>query len=243
MGSYKKASTLPCYKAFKDDLDREYLERPFRCFNPLLDTFPTSYKGVPVKTDFRVGIELFRLFNNVKLSDLEKKERALILFYKDNIPEDVNFAWSGIEWFMHLGYNKSRNEVAPLQEEKQDGDVTKKGIEESSCNSDSCLDFDFDASRIYTAFLVTYGIDLQTVQYLHFFKFMFMLSDVSNECQYNKVLEIRKTSLAGKKGRERAVYMQMKRMFAIPFEVSDEDKKALEDMGISSDDLDQFMQM
>ena len=77
-------------KALKDDLNREYLERPFRCFNPLLDTFPTSYKGVPVNTDFRVGIELFRLFNNVKLSDLEKKERALILFYKDNIPEDVN---------------------------------------------------------------------------------------------------------------------------------------------------------
>lgn len=243
MGSYVRANTLPCYEALKGDLDREYLERPFRCFNPILDAFPTSYKGVPVKTDFRVGIELFRLFNNSKLSELEKKERALILFYKDNIPEDVEFAWSGIDWFMHLGYNKSRNEVYPLQEEKPDGDVTKLGIEENTCTSDTCLDFDFDASRIYTAFLVTYGIDLQTVKYMHFFQFMFMLSDVSNECQYSKVLEIRKTSLVGKKGRERAVYMQMKRMFAIPIEVSEEDKKALEAMGISSDDLDQFMQM
>ena len=62
-------------------------------FNPLLDKFPTEYKGIKLNTDFRVGILLSLLFNSGKFTDEEKKLQALSLLYGDDYKDKTNCAY------------------------------------------------------------------------------------------------------------------------------------------------------
>lgn len=213
-------------------------------FNPLLDEFPTKYGEYDINSDFRVGIMIHKVFNDSKLTDNEKKESALCLLYP-SVPANLHEAWDGLTWFMKIGYNKSVNSVS--LSDSTEGQLTDSEGKELIFDTkedmvqDDTLDFDFDSSRIYTAFLRTYGIDLSRVK-MHFFMFMFLLADVENDCLYSKVVDIRKTSLAGKKGKERSTYIKLKKLYEVPTEISEESKQKLAEVGIDDSDLEQFMQ-
>ena len=92
-------------------------------FNPLLDKFPTEYKGIKLNTDFRVGILLSLLFNSGKFTDEEKKLQDLSLLYGDDFAEsgvDIIDLWKGVEWFISVGYNKCINTVDNKSNDKDD---------------------------------------------------------------------------------------------------------------------------
>lgn len=217
-------------------------------FNPLLDSFPTEYMGYPMNTDFRVGILLTKLFSSGKFTDEEKKIQALKIAYND-IPDDILLAWKGIEWFLSVGNNKCSNTVEETKDKDTDDDedtmVDSKGnkliFDTDYKESSDVLDFDFDASRIYSGFLRTYGVDLTEVN-MHFFKFMFMLADLESDCSHSKVVEIRTTPLKDKKGKERASYIKLKKMYEIPTEIDEESKAKLAEVGLDESDLEMYMQ-
>lgn len=217
-------------------------------FNPLLDSFPTEYMGYQMNTDFRVGILLTKLFNSGKFTDEEKKIHALKIAYND-VPDDILIAWQGIEWFMSLGNNKCSNEVDDTSDKVSDdneNDVVDSNGDKLIFDTDykesnDVLDFDFDASRIYSGFLRTYGVDLTEVN-MHFFKFMFMLADLESDCSHSKVMEIRTTPLKDKKGKERASYIKLKKMYEIPTEIDEQSKAKMSEIGLDESDLEQFMQ-
>lgn len=216
-------------------------------FNPLLDSFPTEYMGYPMNTDFRVGILLTKLFNSGKFTDEEKKIQALKIAYND-LPDDILLAWQGIEWFMSIGNNKCSNKEESTKELSEDdkedmvdSDGNKLIFDTDYKESSDVLDFDFDASRIYSGFLRTYGVDLTEVN-MHFFKFMFMLADLDSDCSHSKVVEIRTTPLRDKKGKERASYIKLKKIYEIPTEIDEQSKAKLAEIGLDESDLEQFMQ-
>lgn len=227
--------------------------------NPLLYAggFPREYEGYSIVTDFRVGILLTMLFDDEEVSDEDKKTQALLLLFgsEENIPSDINLAWSAVVWFLSLGYNKSVNSVSsPILEDDdkgkeefgikdENGNIIKLDDEMSSDGvSNEVFDFEFDSSRIYSGFLRTYGIDLTEVEYMHFFKFMFLLADMDSDTSYSKVVDIRQTSLADKKGKELSTWLRMKKVYEIPCKYSKESMEKLQDAGLDVDDLQQFMQ-
>ena len=221
-------------------------------FNPLLDKFPTEYNGIKLNTDFRVGILLSLLFNSGKFSDEEKKLQALSLLYGDDFASsgvDVLELWNGVVWFMSVGYNKCTNSVESSSEDKADDE--EDSLKDKDGNNlifdtdikqdDGIIDFEFDASRIYTAFLRTYGVDLTEVN-MHFFKFMYMLSDLDSDCSHSKVIDIRQTNLKDMDKKQRAAYIKLKKVYAIPTELDEESKAKLSEVGLDESDLEQFMQ-
>ena len=223
-------------------------------FNPLLDKFPVEYNGVRMNTDFRVGILLSILFNSAKFTDDEKKVQALTLLYGDDLDSlgvDVMTLWDGLVWFMNVGYNKCTNSVANNKsnsenEEDENDLVDSQGNKlifdmDSQSSNDDVLDFEFDASRIYTAFLRTYGVDLTEAE-MHFFKFMFMLSDLESDCSHSRVVEIRQTNVRDMDKKQRKAYLHLKKIYAIPVEIDEKTKEELAVMGISEETLEHFMQ-
>lgn len=217
-------------------------------FNPLLDSFPTEYMGYQINTDFRVGILLTKLFNSGKFTDEEKKIQALKIAYND-VPDDILIAWQGIEWFMSLGNNKCSNDVDNTSDKVSDdneNDVVDSNGDKLIFDTDykesnDVLDFDFDASRIYTAFLRTYGVDLTDTN-MHFFKFMFMLSDLDSDCSHSKVVDIRQTNIKDMDKKQKAAYIRLKKVYSIPTEIDEEAKAKLANVGLDESDLEQFMQ-
>ena len=221
-------------------------------FNPLLDKFPTEYNGIKLNTDFRVGILLSLLFNSGKFNDEEKKLQALALLYGDDFESsgvDILELWNGVIWFMSVGYNKCTNSIDSSNEDKEDDE--EDSLKDKDGNNlifdtdikkdDDIIDFEFDASRIYTAFLRTYGVDLTEVN-MHFFKFMYMLSDLDSDCSHSKVIDIRQTNLKDMDKKQRAAYIKLKKVYAIPTELDEESKAKLSEVGLDESDLEQFMQ-
>ena len=78
------------------------------------------------------------------------------------------------------------------------------------------MDFNVDQWRVYSAFLAQYRIDLDTVVYLHFWKFMGLLSSLE-ECSYTRVIDIRQRKFRPKMGsEERKQLKKAKEVYELP---------------------------
>lgn len=216
-------------------------------YNPLIDKFPTKYKNVELNTDFRVALEIFRIQSDPSKDDTTKKLEALNKLYKFEIhlddPADlVEFAWSGLEWFLKGGDGHFINIVEKDEDEEKNNEDDEESNVKKGDNEDFPLDYDFDSSRIYTAFLRSYGINLIEIEYMHYFDFLYRLQDIDDECALSRVMGFRTETLNGKKGKERSALRRMKKLYEIPYEINEEDKERLRDIGIDDEDLSLFMQ-
>ena len=221
-------------------------------FSPLLFSFPSTYKGYKLNTDFRIGIMIRNLILD---EDIDKKQKILDiidLLFVDDYPRDEQLLSEIISWFMQLGYNKGVNDlysdtdddVDLFGENSSDDDssdeCSKKSGELPSSDEQDVVDFEFDSARIYTGFLRTYGIDL-SVEHIHYWKFMFMLGDLDTDCSHNRVVEIRTTSLKDMKGDQRKAYLRLKKLYKIPTKVSEKTRQFLESLGFDEDDMNLYL--
>lgn len=216
-------------------------------YNPLIDKFPTRYKNVELNTDFRVALEIFRIQSDPSKDDTTKKLEALNKLYKFEIhlddPADlVEFAWSGLEWFLKGGDGHFINIIEKDEDEEKNNEDDEESNVKKGDNEDFPLDYDFDSSRIYTAFLRSYGINLIEIEYMHYFDFLYRLQDIDDECALSRVMGFRTETLNGKKGKERSALRKMKKLYEIPYEINEEDRERLRDIGIDDEDLSLFMQ-
>ena len=139
--------------------------------NILVDKLPTDYEGLKINTNFRSFILFELLMQDREIEKEEKIALALNLFY-ERIPTDIKKAIDGIVWFYTRGKNVKQEE----NEENKKNNKKKK-----------IYSYEHDADLIYTAFLDQYRIDLNDVDYLHWFKFKAMFEGLKTE---NKICEI-----------------------------------------------------
>lgn len=145
-------------------------------FNVMLDKLPTEYKGYPINSDFRIGIQMFQAVSDNELSDMEKMSKACeLLFDVDGITEypDMITMQEGVQWFLSDWYTD--NPVKEKEESKKD------------------MDYDIDQWRIFSAFLTQFGINLNEVD-MHFWVFMGLLSTL-NECALTKTIDLRRMKI------------------------------------------------
>lgn len=141
-------------------------------FNVMLDRLPTEYKGYPINSDFRIGIQMFQVLNDSELTEIEQVYKACeLLFDVDGIEEypDMITMQEGVQWFLSEWYTD--NPTKSSREEKKD------------------MDYDIDQWRIFSAFLTQFGVNLNTVD-MHFWVFMGLLSTLE-ECAFTRVVDIR----------------------------------------------------
>ncbi len=166
-------------------------------FNVMLDKLPEEYKGYPINSDFRIGIQMFQIMNDSELSEMEQMYKACELLFDvddaDQFP-DMKTMQDGIQWFLSGWYTDN-----PVNDEKKD-------------HKD--MDYDVDQWRIFSAFLTQFGINLNTVD-MHFWVFMGLLSTLE-ECAFTRIVDIRTKKIDPKmKPSDKAELRKVKERYAL----------------------------
>ena len=169
--------------------------------NLLLDRAPESIEidGIEyaIDADYRNCIKFESLMFDPEISDDLRAMLALRLFYPE-IPPDVPEALNKIIWF--YGCGKESNKSSSV------GGNGGKRI----CS------YEYDGGYIYAAFLVDYSIDLEAIDYLHWWKFRALFDSLRPENLICKIMEYRSADIGRLKGEQRKFYQQMKRIYALP---------------------------
>lgn len=182
--------------------------------NILTDALPTivniNNEKYDINSDFRTSIIFSKIINTEDLTE-EVILKILNLYYPV-IPVDVEKAINEIFLFY----------IA--QEEKVES--TKSGG-----NNKRIFDYEEDAKYIYSAFMSQYSIDLQNVQYLHWWKFKAMFISLKEDNEIVKIMQYRSMDLSKIHDKEqKKFYKKMKELYKLKEKINEEDKTALDDI-------------
>lgn len=194
-------------------------------FNILVDLLPNTVEvgGVeyPIATDFRTSI----LFEQAVCDpDIDEDSLAKLVldYYYPGVTITKNNMAGLIEQalkFYKGGFDIEDNKVE-CEDEYSEG--------EEEINDEKIYDYDYDAPYIFSAFMQQYGIDLQRVKYLHWWKFKAMLTSLQEDCKFCKILEYRSINLSEiEDEKQRSFYRKMKEVYKLRTkQVISEEKKS-----------------
>ena len=181
--------------------------------NILLDQLPQySKSGLKIRTDFRESIKFELLMQDNKISQKEKIMLALKLYYYDiSKITDIKKAVEDMLWFYRCGKNDKEEKSEEYAEEKV------KQI----------YSYEFDDEYIYSAFMEQYKIDLNSIKYLHWWKFKALFNSLNEKTQFVKIMGYRAMNLSKIKDKEmKSNYKRMQKLYALPDMRTEEEKEA-----------------
>ena len=179
--------------------------------NLLIDLVPETVtidnEEYEINSDFRTSILFELLMQDKLLNDKEKIVNALSLYYPV-CPRNINEAINQMLWFYRGG---------------KDIELSKgKGKGKSDIQIYS---FEHDDDYIYAAFMDQYRIDLQDIEYLHWWKFKAMFKSLREDNEIVKIMGYRSMDLSKIKDKEeKAYYRKMKELHKIPVSQSEKEK-------------------
>ncbi len=191
--------------------------------NLLMDILP-EYVNIDgeeyfIDTNFRNGI----IFEKIAFSDIPIKNKVaqlLPIFYTEQMPRNTTVAMETIIGFYSCGV-ETKKDTAPQR--RKNGNVVLK--------PKMIYDYFHDAPYIYAAFLGNYGIDLNDIEYLHWWKFHALFRGLPSSAKIVEIMGYRGTDLGRIKSKsEQERIARMKEIYALPQELSFEDKVAMAGM-------------
>lgn len=123
-----------------------------------------------------------------------KYYEALRLFYKENIPEDLEQAIEKLVWF--YGCGKQEQEVKH----------SKKPI----------YSYKHDFDYISAGFLQDYKIDLFEVRFLHWWKFVSLFSALRDDCKIREIMGYRGADTRGMDKEQKKFIREKQKLYALP---------------------------
>lgn len=191
--------------------------------NLLIDLVPNEVeidgKMYEINSDFRTSILFEQLMFDEDIKEEYKFMQALQLYFP-KIPSinEFEYSFKKIVWFYGCG------------KESEETNIKGKG----NSSSKKIFDWDYDDEYIYAAFLDQYGIDLQDIEYLHWWKFKAMFKSLKENNKIMEIMKYRSINLSEiKDKKEKSFYKKMQETFALPNKVnkSEEEKlKKIEDI-------------
>ena len=176
--------------------------------NILLDTLPETAtvngKEYFIDSDFRTCIIFEKVLADGTLSNRDKVEEMIDLFFTEERPAD----------FYRCG--------EPVKKKQQ---VRKNGFVE--IKPKMIYNYEIDAPYIFGAFLTQYRIDLNEIEYLHWWKFQALFKSLESHNKIVEMMSYRATDLSSienKKERERIA--KLKRIYDLPENLTFEEKVA-----------------
>lgn len=175
----------------------------------LIDIAPKSVsicgKDFKINSDFRTAILFEQMMFDDDFPDRLKTVNAIRLFYPV-MPQDTEKALDKLIWFYSCGKEHLNN----------------KGHVDTSSRY---YDFDYDDDYIFAAFMQQYNIDLENIEYLHWWKFNAMFKALPDSCEIVKIMGYRSIKIDSKMSDgERKFYTKMKRLHALPLSRSENEK-------------------
>ena len=180
----------------------------------MIEALPVSVKingenfDIRNKCDYRVVLDCISALNDNDLSEQEKIQCALYVFYKklENIT-DVDIA---IKEMMRIINNGEETE----QEERQKPKV---------------MDWEHDFKTLVAPINRVLGCEIRSVDYLHWYTFLSGYFEIG-ECLFSNIVSIRKKKMTGKKLEqwEHEFYRENKKLVDLPQNLTEEEKEWLD---------------
>lgn len=181
--------------------------------NLLINKLPQhTDSGLKIRTDFRESIKFELLMQDKTIND-DKKIRMILnlYYYKPEEITDLKKSLEEIVWFY-----KGGDKVENKDNAKKEGNRRKKQI----------YSYEFDAEYIYSAFMQQYRIDLNSIKYLHWWKFRALFVNLNEDVMFSKIMQYRAIQLNTIKDNEmKKFYKKMKRLYALPDMRTEEEKE------------------
>lgn len=170
--------------------------------DPLPETVMVEGREYSINSDFRAGILFEMMINDKSQSNENIIRQTLDIFFSEKIPADLENALSELLWFYRCGYEPHKHRSRKDSEKTTD---------------DRVFDYDIDGPLIYAAFKSQYDVDLQDVEYLHWWKFTAMFQGLHDDEQISKIISYRSMDLGKINDKEmRSHYAALKSRYALP---------------------------
>lgn len=193
--------------------------------NLLIDRLPSSVwikdAEYEIRSDFRISILFELMFQDPEVTEAQRTSKAMELYFP-KIPGDIEEAVEAILWF----YRGGKDEVN-----------VRTGSRRKSENR--IYSFDYDDTYMYAAFLEQYGMDLNEVGELHWWKFRAMFHALKEDTEIRRIMSYRSMLIPADMDREKKeFYKSMKELYRIPSEQNEREKlSAIEAALLGSGDL------
>ena len=134
-----------------------------------------------INTDYRVALNCFDAIEDEHLNDVSRAFAIITLLfgYKneetgeiEGVPDNTNEALRIADKYLKCG-----NENVSTSNKKKD------------------MDFNYDMKYIKASFLSDYGIDLDEVEHMHYWKFCDLIGGLTEQSVLSKVRDLRNTDL------------------------------------------------
>lgn len=182
----------------------------------LIDKLSTIIKNrvgdIEFNTDFRIGMLFEMLMQDRNIDKQVKVIQAINLYYPH--PEqikDFEKAFNDIIWF----YTCGKSEINVNTQDNQGKETKRKKF--NSQKDERIYDYEYDDGYIYSAFLQQYGIDLQEIKYLHWWKFKSLFDSLNKDTKIVEIMEYRAIDLGKIKDKEeKNRYKKLKKIYKLP---------------------------
>lgn len=184
--------------------------------NILIDKLSTIIKNrvgnIEFNTDFRIGMLFEMLMQDRNIDKKIKVIQAINLYYPH--PEqitDFEKAFNDIIWF----YTCGKNDININSQDNQEKKIKKK--KSNYQKEEKIYDYEYDDGYIYSAFLQQYGIDLQEIKYLHWWKFKALFDSLNKDTKIVEIMGYRAIDLGKIKDKEeKSRYKKLKKIYQLP---------------------------
>lgn len=160
---------------------------------PLPTTIEVHGQEYPIQTNFRNWILFEELLGDDEIPNRFKFKKLLELVCLE-FPEDLLATYEALLEFYLCGKKPTNS--------KGGGDIA--------------YSFDEDSNLIFTAFFKTYGLDLENIEYLHWWKFKALFNDLNDDCLIVKIMDYRTKDISKIKNKEeKEFYRDMKKRYTL----------------------------
>lgn len=181
--------------------------------DPLPEVVIVGGMEYQINTGFRTSVLFELLVRDKKIPDSAKIIGMLKLYYPQE-PVDKDEAIKKILWFYNCGKQ---------EEKKEERNKTAKDFRQDK----ALYSFEQDAPLIYAAFLAEYGIDLQDIEDLHWWKFSALFDGLSDDRKIRQVMRIRGMNTSGLSAKEIKRINDLKKYYALKDDATVNSKVAL----------------
>ena len=181
-------------------------------YDDLPDYVEVAGNKYQIITDFREWIRLTELVDDDSVPDIVKG-RLLVKWYTGEVPQDLELAINALGDFL-TGYGLRYDDTDKCEFK----------------NTIPAFSYSEDAGCIYSAFWECYGIDLQTVGYMHWWKFQTLFDWLPESTEIKQRMMYRTMNLSDIKDKDERkrvkhiqdrIQLKKKRKYMSDFEIGD----------------------
>lgn len=185
-------------------------------YQPLFD----EINGYPINTDFRIGIQISILMDDKELTERERMSILIDLLFVAKIPDPEE-----LKNILHEYMTGWCMDRTPAEKKKL-----------------KLMDYDVDQWRIFADFMQIYHIDLNEIEYMHWWKFQALLWNMPAKLSsFMQVISIRSKKIEGKmSNKEKKAIREAQRIYALDQPKNPASNNLTEEEKVKIDEFDKI---